>query len=400
MSSASSTDRRGRGRRAILAIALAALPGQGACVLDASLKHACQVDEDCDEGRSCLANVCTDDPSRGHELMTGAPNYVFVTSRTFAPIFASLDEADGHCRDAAASAGLPGAFRAWLSTTATNARDRLAGARGWIRPDGAPFVDTREDLLGGKIFSPALLDEHGREVRGTAHPVVTGTTASGVLALGANCNDWRDGAGTATAGTNEGTTTIWTDFSRVPCDAMARLICFGTDQGARVAPPPNQGKLVFLSDDVFDPTRGVEGADQQCGAEAFDAGFHGVFMALLSTSTRPLAGSLPILLLRAWFRPDGVAVDGIGGNLPYSAALLAPINVTSRKVYLGDVSVFTGAPDDPSGPNLDPTQTCADWRGGVTARTGTAANTSTWLGSHADPVDCRDGGHRIYCLEE
>jgi hypothetical protein len=400
MSSASSTERGAPRRRASLVVVLVALATPAACVLDSSLKHACNVDDDCGDGRSCLANLCSDDPSRGHALATGTPNFVFVTSKTFVPAFPTLDDADARCREAAVSASLPGAFRAWLSTATTNARDRLAGARGWIRPDGVPFVDTREDLLTGRIFSPALLDEFGREVRGSEVPLVTGTTASGVLALDASCADWSDPAAMAMAGTNEGTTTIWTELGRVPCDAPARLLCFGTDQGAAVAPGPALGKVAFLSDDVFDPTNGLEAADQQCGAEALNAGLRGNFVAFLSSSTRAPNQPLPFASLDVWFRPDGVAINGIAQDLSRSDLLLAPINVTSRNAYLGDVSVFTGTADDPGSPNPDPTQTCADWRGGVTARAGTAADTTTWLGLGTEPVDCRDGGHRVYCFEK
>src|SRR5206468_3194505 len=74
------------------------------------------------------------------------PNYAFVTSQRVPTRFQPLEVADSRCNDAAAAAGLPGEYRAWLSTAAHYARDRLAGARGWIRTDGAPFADTVDDL--------------------------------------------------------------------------------------------------------------------------------------------------------------------------------------------------------------------------------------------------------------
>ena len=105
---------------------------------------------------------------------------MFVTSQKYPPRFQPLENADAKCNDAATAGGLPGEYRAWLSTAAIYARDRLAGARGWVRRDGSPFADTVDDLVAGKIFNPPLLDEFGNEVRsGIDDFVATGTDATG-----------------------------------------------------------------------------------------------------------------------------------------------------------------------------------------------------------------------------
>src|SRR5215510_6780649 len=79
--------------------------------------------------------------------LEGAANLVFVTSQhVIAGQLGSLAAADAVCNESAANAGLPGVYVAWLSTSATNAIDRLAGARGWVRPDGRPFADTSADI--------------------------------------------------------------------------------------------------------------------------------------------------------------------------------------------------------------------------------------------------------------
>src|SRR5436190_591044 len=74
------------------------------------------------------------------------PNYMFVTSGTHQPPFGTLAAADNACNAAATAAGLPGTYRAWLSTSSVDAIDRIAGARGWIRPDGVPFADAPAHL--------------------------------------------------------------------------------------------------------------------------------------------------------------------------------------------------------------------------------------------------------------
>ena len=217
----------------------------------------------------------------GADGASAIPNYAFVTSATVPAVFQSLDAADQICATAAAASGLPGQFRAWLSTATANAIDRLQGARGWIRTDSAPFADTLDDLGAGRIFTPLRLDERGAIASGL---VMTGTNAAGRAEPASDCNDWSDGAtGDAMAGTTEGTTTVWTSVTTIRCSDPARLYCFGVDRVATVAPRPPNGKLAFLSDDPFTIGGGLAAADAQCQREATSAGLPGTFHALLSS---------------------------------------------------------------------------------------------------------------------
>lgn len=72
--------------------------------------------------------------------------------------------ADAMCVDRARAANLPGTYRAWVSSQTENAKDRLGGARGWIRTDGRPFADRIEDALVGNFFFPPRLDETGADL--------------------------------------------------------------------------------------------------------------------------------------------------------------------------------------------------------------------------------------------
>ncbi len=69
---------------------------------------------------------------------------------------------------------LPGTYRAWLSTSSVNAIDRVAGARGWIRVDGAPssirlegrfFIRSISTSWGTRRWSPRGLGRTARERR-------------------------------------------------------------------------------------------------------------------------------------------------------------------------------------------------------------------------------------------
>src|SRR5262245_12432676 len=96
------------------------------------------------------------DGSRPDIVVTS--NVAFVTTRTLNPsTFGGLAGADAICQATADQAGLPGTYIAWLSTTTTNAVDRLAGSRGWVRTDGVPFADTPADIAAGRIFAPLSL---------------------------------------------------------------------------------------------------------------------------------------------------------------------------------------------------------------------------------------------------
>jgi hypothetical protein len=83
-----------------------------------------------------------DEQSDSGEIATSA-NFVFVTSSAHAPIELGPDlgAADAICAARATEANLPGTYVAWLSTSTRQARDRLAGARGWVRVDGRPVAD-------------------------------------------------------------------------------------------------------------------------------------------------------------------------------------------------------------------------------------------------------------------
>jgi len=374
-------------RSAATGYALVAVLG---CTLDMSQKHDCRADKDCNEGRACVSGKCQS-PLDG---AVQTPNYVFVTSAAVSAGFQSLDAADQMCATAATTAQLPGRFRAWLSTSTVDARDRLQGARGWIRRDGVPFADTVADVVAGRIFNPVVLDENGTP---TSSAVITGTTVDGRGDATLDCGDWTaTSTGRVIAGSTDGTTGVWTYFATIACNEPARLYCFGVDNVATVAPPPPRGKLAFLSDGPFTVGGGLAAADTQCRNEATAAGLPGMFRALLASPGVAASARVQANVDAVWSRLDGVALNPGGADALFDVStMLAPLNVTSQKRYM-DANVFTGA----AGPNVpgDDAQTCGDWVAGSGATVG-RANYMPWWFSMNDPQPCTSTAVDIYCLQ-
>jgi len=361
------------------------------CTLDMSQKHDCRTNADCVGGRICVVGTC-----RAPDGSGGAgdlPNYAFVTSAPVSIRLQSLDAADEICASLAAAVPLSGQFRAWLSTSMTDARDRLENARGWIRPDGSPFADTLDDLTQGRIFNTLSLDEHGLPVSGV---VVTGTDRDGHADAANDCDDWSATATTsATVGTTAGTTNVWTQIDEVACDQEARLYCFGVDRSAPVAPLAPRGKLAFLSEAPFAVGGGLAAADALCQGEADAAHLAGAFRALLASDGASASSRVQANVGAVWWRVDGVALNREGsGIFPDVGTLLAPLNVTSQKRYM-DTSVFTGA----TGPNVAgvDADTCGGWVAGSGATAGRVNYLPSWFadGSRA-PCETRMD---IYCFQ-
>src|SRR5438046_556790 len=72
------------------------------------------------------------------------PNVAFVTSTTQTGNLGGLAGADAICQSRAANAALSGTYRAYLSTSVTDALSRIDRAGGWVRVDGLPVANSAE----------------------------------------------------------------------------------------------------------------------------------------------------------------------------------------------------------------------------------------------------------------
>ncbi len=119
---------------------------------------------------------------------------IFVTS-TPLPSGGGIGAADTFCNQAAANAGLPGVYVAWLSTSSLDAVDRLINTDlPYTRTDGIIIATDLEDLTDSQLLSSISLDAAGQEaptIPGLEDWVYTGTLPSGKNS-GHNCTDWTD----------------------------------------------------------------------------------------------------------------------------------------------------------------------------------------------------------------
>lgn len=336
----------------------------------------------------------------------GPPNIAFVTSLTYdgnlATLKGGLAGADKKCDILATAAGLPrNTYRAWLSTSTVNAIDRLGSARGWVRVDGKPFADTKEDIAAGKIFHPLRVDENGDfDNTPGGSEVWTATKSDGTMSSWGTCGDWASNAGDGGTGMDDGVTSVFTDYGDQRCDYEARLYCFGTDRNVPVTVNPVAGRVAFITRGFWTPAGGLVGADGVCQAEAESASLSGTFKALLaangaSAASRFDSSGLP------WVRPDGVAIAPTAAALFAATFLNTAINqLADGTSYLGNYGVWTGA----ASPTASGTaaSTCDNWtvhNDTLEAWSGTAAFTYREKFFAHQQSKCNATWLRLYCLQ-
>ena len=207
------------------------------------------------------------------------PNLVFVTSTHHDGDLGGLAGADQICATRAAAAGLPGTYRAWLSTTAENALSRLGTANGWVRPDGKLVARSRDDLAADHLFYPPRVDELGHDVGATV--VRTATGRGGLMVSGSeDCGGYHAAttAGFVAAGTSSGAGWLNTAGYGTSCADLTSLYCFGIDQTEPLVTPTATGRLAFATRASWSSGGGLASADALCQQEGQAAG--------LASSTR------------------------------------------------------------------------------------------------------------------
>jgi hypothetical protein len=297
-------------------------------------------------------------------------NVVFLTSQRHDGNFGGLSGANGFCNTAAASAGVPGNFVAFLGTAAgagTPPYAQLGSARGWIRLDGLPFTDTVSAFQNNQImWYPACLDEFGNTgatayFTGKVNPLET---------TGSTCSDWTTGASSVTAiGGQGGEGSYFDSFWSMPCDGYSMgysIACFGTDFTNPVSVSPASGRHAFIPSVTWVPSGGIAGADALCQSTAQTAGLANPanFKAALATTTTSIASRFNLSGAN-WVRVDGVPLaasttDFMAGNLiapPYTDEHGQP---SKYGAYLGAAN-GTGAVAASTG------DTCNDWSTNATA---------------------------------
>ncbi len=152
---------------------------------------------------------------------------VFVTSTQQNGNLGGLAGGDAVCEARATANTLGGTWRAWLSTSTVDAKDRLTEPAGVFTRavSGTKVADDIADLTDGNIDNAILDDEFG--VDGGNSIAWTGTGSDGLM-TGSDCGDWTssDSGDTGNRGTRSLSTTGWTVSGSRFCNTSQKLYCF------------------------------------------------------------------------------------------------------------------------------------------------------------------------------
>lgn len=331
-------------------------------------------------------------------IVFNGANYAFVASKSY-PTNLGIAGYDDACNASARTAGLPGPYVAWLSTSKASASSRMGSARSFIRVDGRPFADTLEP--GAPIYFPLALDEFGN-IR-TAWPVyaMTGSDELGQLTAGYNCSDWTlSGSYGLRLGDPMGGAGSWSGSSWTSCQGEWLIYCLGTGIQRPLQRQKSSGRLAFVSSNTMASGGGLAAADSLCASEARAAGLTGSFKALLATDGASAASRFD-LRGPPWIRADGVAIVDKAADLA-RWNVKAPIDVSAAGAYdFGGAWAWAGAltPGEPG----TAASTCASWRSTAAdayGRFGAPTTINPNFPFGAFDTYCNGGMYRVYCLEE
>lgn len=162
----------------------------------------------------------SDSLSDGEEVLGTA----FVTSTTQDGDLGGLAGADAICESLASAAGIGAGYRAWLSTSTVDARDRIVDGP-YVRTDGALVAFGTTDLTDGTLFNPISLDESALPV---SSEVWTGTSQAG-QATSDTCLDWQSsGENIGSFGASLSSDSNWTEnFAGLCLLPIRSHYCFG-----------------------------------------------------------------------------------------------------------------------------------------------------------------------------
>jgi len=178
-------------------------------------------EETCDDGNATPDDGCQE---------CARDSIVFITSESYQGYaLDGLYGADQRCRSLAAKANLqrPLTFRAWLSTPAMAAADRLLHSRGrYVLTNGIVIAQNWDELISGALQNPIIVDEKSQT---NEIFVWTGTLPDGQPALGSDfCGGWQEqmdfmmfgGMGVSIA-----TDTTWSFFDQGYCGGNNSIYC-------------------------------------------------------------------------------------------------------------------------------------------------------------------------------
>ncbi len=156
---------------------------------------------------------------------------VFITSTTTMGNLGGLAGADQLCEDRAVAAGLGMNWKAWLSSSTVDAKDRVAGGGPWVDMMDTVLFANRSALTGFTGPASSIWYAENGTFLATSY-LWTATDITGLYRGDGSglppCAEWTSSAQTAYAqvGQSGRTGAPWTNFTSTSCNQAARLICF------------------------------------------------------------------------------------------------------------------------------------------------------------------------------
>jgi hypothetical protein len=131
------------------------------------------------------------------------------------------------CTQAAQAASLGGTWKAWASTSTSNAIDRITDVGPWFDLKGTKIFANKDGMKTTPLTA-LWYDEHAMFL--PSDDIWTGTNFGGVystIPTEQACSDWtsasmQDGARIGQVGMGGAN---WTAFAATTCDQLAHLIC-------------------------------------------------------------------------------------------------------------------------------------------------------------------------------
>lgn len=160
---------------------------------------------------------------------------IFVSSTDHDGNLGGVAGADAICATLATTAGLVKTYKAIISDSSVNAKERLLllGSIVMVRANGNQVVvantpDTLWDTDNTTLLSNVALDEYGSERVGVTP--WTGTAASGVGSLNF-CSDWASNSNLLDGdyGSTDSRGPTWLELSFEDCDQLNPIYCISVD---------------------------------------------------------------------------------------------------------------------------------------------------------------------------
>jgi cysteine-rich repeat protein len=191
-----------------------------------------------DDGEECDDKGTADGDGCSHVCLKEFRR-VFVTSQNFSGDLDGIEGADSKCQVAASNAGIPGVFRAWLSSSESSpAQNFVKSTVPYRDVMDEVIVDDWEGLVavgdGSNLEASIYRTEFGEVATSGLHPcfpsdvvlVWSNTTGSGsMLSADRSCTTWT-GVGEGGVGRLASKDETWTQYCPVPCATLAPLYCF------------------------------------------------------------------------------------------------------------------------------------------------------------------------------